>query len=230
MVPGVDSGGGDYDRLTRSAYQTPSRAAAYRRHQSEEWSWARLVTVREQRLVARLMQRETWRPTDLILDAPCGTGVLGPVLRTIGCRVVAADISLEMMGEGRSAYDAAQLAGFVQADLTSLALPAGVIGGVVTLGFMHRVPAEIRRRVLLELARLEPRAIVVSYSLDTPSQRLKKWLWSRLRPGYVPAPNPARRDEVEAEIRASGLRVVEAVAVLPLLSAEYLFLLEPGPQ
>lgn len=217
----------DYEQLTRSAYRSDARALAYRRHQKEEWSWARFVTGFEQRIIRRWLNRYTWAPTDLMLDVPCGTGVLGPLLAAYPFRVAGSDISAEMMRAGRDEYRPDQCCGLAQADITRLPFVPGTIAGVMTLGFMHRVPAAVRQGALAEIARLQPRMIIVTYSLDTRVQRVKKAVLSALRPKYVPAPQPATRAVVDAEIAACGLRVVAVTPILPGLSAEYLFLLEP---
>ncbi len=214
----------DYERDTRHAYQTRARAMSYRDYQQRDWSWGRLSTVMEQRALRRMM-RPLLHPDDLVLDMPCGTGILAPLLTAARARVVAADISTEMMALALETY-AATCVAHAQADITALPFRSGSIDTVMTIGFMHRVPPGVRRAALQEIARVSRRFAIVSFSLDSPLQRVKHAVLRAVTSRHVPAPSPAHGGQVEAEIRAAGCRVAARVAILPWLSAEWLYLIE----
>lgn len=216
----------DYDTATLNAYRSARRAAEYRRHQTTEWSWARFVTWREQRALARELRRYPWTATDQLLDIPCGTGILGRLLQRFPFRIVASDISPEMMALARPEYPQDRLIDCVQADITRTPFPRGAFACVVTLGFLHRVPLEIKRAALREMAALSAKVVVATCSVDTPLQRMKKRLLSVLRPGHASAPCPISLVDLIAECEALGLRVVRAFMVVPLLSAEAVLVLE----
>jgi SAM-dependent methyltransferase len=219
----------DYERGTRSAYQSRDRAVAYRRHQTEEWSWARFATWWEHRAVKRVLARSVWMVSDRVLDVPCGTGALARVLNRFAFRVVAVDISREMMIAGGTPYARERFSGFLQGDLLRLPFRSQSCTCVIALGFMHRVPAPIRTQALRELTRTCSRSLIISYSLDSPAQRLKMFLLRRLRPTYRPAPSPATLDDIRQEMEGAGLKVVDCIRILPLLSASIIFVLEKRP-
>lgn len=216
----------DYEKDTRNAYRTLARAAEYKRYHTKDWTWGRLVTWLEQRAIARELGRYRWSPSDQLLDIPCGTGILGRTLHRFPFKISASDISPEMMDLARAEYPADRLVACVQADITNTSFPRASFACVVTLGFLHRVPAEIKRAALREIAALSCRLVIVSCSLDSPLQRLKRaslrWVWR----GHAPAPCPAPLDAIVAECESHGLRLVRAFSVLPLLSAHALLVLE----
>src|SRR5687767_3967872 len=113
----------DYETETRRAYRSAARAQTYTRYQSSDWSWGRVATWREQQIIRRVLAARTWRDSDAVLDAPCGTGILAPTLAPYTDNVLATDISLEMMQLAMRAYFAAQRAQFVQADINAMPFP-----------------------------------------------------------------------------------------------------------
>ncbi len=215
-----------YETETRAAYRNASRATRYHRDQRQALTWGRVVTWRQQRRVRAELQRHEWSPDDRLLDVPCGSGVLGPSLAGVAARVTAGDISSEMMTLARGEYPASRFAGFAQLDITAMPFADGAFRCGVVLGFMHRVPAEIRLAALDELHRVVSEWIVVSYSVNDAWQHLKRRLLRLLRPGYLPAPNPVRRADIEHELAAAGFVVRQAFPTLPLLSAEMVFVAE----
>lgn len=216
----------DYERDTLTAYQTADRARSYKRYHTTDWSWGRLVTAIEQRAVARELARYRWTASDGLLDIPCGTGILGKILHRFPFRIVASDISLEMMALARPEYPADRLVDCVQADITDTPFPRGSFACVVTLGFLHRVPADVKRAALREIASLCDQVAIVSCSVDTRSQRLKHAMLARVSRKHIPAPCPVSMERIIAECESSGFRVARAFMLLPLLSAEALFVLE----
>lgn len=215
----------DYQKETRVAYRTPERAEAYKRYHSAGWTWGRIATWLEQKSIRGLLASRTWTPADVVLDVPCGTGILGPTLAPYAPRVVASDISLEMMRLADGAYAPGSFGGFVRSDITAMPFPDSRFSVMVTLGFMHRVPAEIRRRALAELHRVCSDTAIVSYSLTSPAQRSKHRLLRAISPRHVPAPCAISMEEAERGIREAGFHVLKRFAVVPLLSSEWLYLL-----
>jgi len=216
----------DYDTETRNAYRSEGRAAAYKRRQTRQWSWMRLATWRQQALISRLADQLRLGPGRVVLDAPCGTGILGPVVNALGCDVIAADISAAMMSLARPEYNARTFRGFLQADLLQLPLAPKSVDTVITLGFLHRVPAEIRRAALSELAFASRGPLVATCSIDSFAQRVKGRLLSAVKPDYLPAPHRAKLADLVADCEAAGLRVVAVHRPLPLLSANAVIVLD----
>lgn len=215
----------NYEQQTREAYRSGARATAYRERQTREWSWARIATRREQAVIRAILRAAGLPRNAWVLDVPCGTGILGPTLRGLACRVVAADIAIEMMALARAEYAGSTLRGFLQTDLLKLPFRAEAIDCVVVLGFMHRVPREVRRRALEELAAISRGLLIVSCSVDSPVQRLKERLLRALKPGYAPAPHKAPLADILADCEAAGLRLDGLRRPVPVLSSEVVLLL-----
>lgn len=220
----------DYEAGTRVAYRSRERASSYKRYHTTQWSWGRIATRLEQSAIRRLVSDRGWKQGDVILDAPCGTGILGATLATSQAQVVASDISMEMMSLAAGEYARDHFRGFVQADITAVPFSDRVFAGVITLGFMHRVPGHVRAAALSEIARVCSSTAIISFSLASRSQRLKHRLLRAIIPQHVPAPCAIDRKQAEAEIRAAGFTIVRRIAVAPLLSAESLYLLHAQPE
>jgi ubiquinone/menaquinone biosynthesis C-methylase UbiE len=218
----------DYEGATRSAYRSRERASSYKRYHTTEWSWGRIATYLEQSAIRRLLSSRAWTAADLILDAPCGTGILGATLARSRAQVIASDISLEMMALADGEYSREHLRGFVQADITTVPFADKTFAGVITLGFMHRVPHHVRKTALSEIARVCSSTAIISFSLRSQTQLLKQHLLRFLTSRYTGAPCAIDRKQAEAEIRDAGFTIVRRVAVAPLLSAESLYLLKAG--
>jgi SAM-dependent methyltransferase len=216
----------DYERHTLNAYRTTERAAEYKRFHTTDWSWGRLVTWLEQRAIARELGRYKWEASDQLLDIPCGTGILGKLLYQFPFRIVASDISPEMMDIARAEYPADRLINCTEADITDTPFPRESFACVITLGFLHRVPSEIKRAALREISDLSNHMVIVSCSVDTPLQRIKQAVLPWVKRNHVPAPCPVPIKDIIAECESSDLRVVRAFMVLPLLSASALLVLE----
>jgi SAM-dependent methyltransferase len=216
----------DYERETRSAYRTEARAAQYKRYNTTDWSWGRLATRREQAGLRKRVLAYRWLADDVVLDVPCGTGILGPLLSELGCNVVAGDISLEMMQEGRSEYAPSALRGLVQSDITHLPFPARSMAAVFVLGFLHRVPPDLKLATLRSVREVTRRLAFVTSTIDSPAQALKRRLLPMVWRGYKPAPCPISLDEFSRLCAMAGFRMIDSFVVLPGLSAERVFVLE----
>jgi len=219
----------NYERQTRRAYRDRYKAAEYRRQHTDQLTWARFATAREKRGVAALLRLCDLGPQEIILDIPCGTGVLAETLAEFPFRVVAADISREMMRLAVYAYKKGQCRGFVQADITCPPFKNDAYGCVVVLGFMHRVPPLIRAESLRALCRLTERFLILSYSLDSPAQRFKRRMVRFANQCHRFAPYPLKREELRREVHREGLAIRKIMPVVPMLSSEVLLLLEKIP-
>jgi len=215
----------DYERDTKHAYRNAERAAEYKHFHTRALSWARVATAREQRALRRILGRIQWQNGDVLLDVPCGSGIAAALLNELDVDVVAADISREMMEQSRGEYREDRFRGYVQADITVMPIAARAIRAVLSLGFLHRVPLEVKRSALAAMAALEADVFVVTASVDSPVQRVKHRLLGAVRRGHVPAPAPMSLAALDREFRRAGLEIVERVAVIPLLSADTIFVL-----
>jgi SAM-dependent methyltransferase len=161
-----------------------------------------------------------------VLDLPCGTGRLLPALRGAGYRVVGADVALEMMRAGRALRPGGPA--LAQADATRLPFRSGAFDAVVTMRFLFHLGEDERRSALAEMRRVTRDGVVVGETRWRWNlKHAGRWLRGRvgLSRRYRPAPG---RDELERELRAAGLLLVQVRPVSRLFSDKAFFLARPA--
>jgi len=216
----------NYENDTLNAYRSVKRAEQYKRYHTKDWSWARISTWREQLLIARELSRYSWTTEDALLDIPCGTGILGGILRSFPFKIIASDISPEMMELAKDEYPKDRFLGFTRGDITKTGFSSNSFSCVVCIGFMHRVPLEIKRKALRELYSITKNVAIITFSVDSPLQRLKKKALTFIRRSLVPAPSPLPLNDIIVECEHEGFKVIRSFMVIPFLSAEAMVVLE----
>jgi len=165
-----------------------------------------------------------------VLDLPCGTGRLLPLLCGLGYKVTGADSSAHMVEQARQ-YAALQglplgadrffVANILRTPFGDAAFDAVVCNRL----FHHFRESEVRRAALRELRRLSKGPIVVSFFRNLGwgafTFHLKRWL-SRSEPKDR---IPIRLATFQADIEAAGLRLVRTWAVRPLVTKNWYVLL-----
>jgi ubiquinone/menaquinone biosynthesis C-methylase UbiE len=147
-------------------------------------------------------------PKSVVLDMPCGTGRIDNWLLRSELRVVAADVSLEMLQHARRQIDPTPLwLGLVRADATALPLRSGSIDAVVSIRFFHLLERSLQTVVLRELARVAKGWLVVEYQCDFPAKAVKRALLRLV--GRIDPPK-LRRRELWEEFARCGLLVDHA--------------------
>ena len=150
----------------------------------------------------------------LLLDLPCGTGIVGDYLSSQGFQVVGADISPAML---EVASERAHALGLVRADLESPPWRPGSFDAVVCTRFLMHLPAASRPRVLRTLAELARGPLVATvchpYTVKSLGRSLRRTLGLRAKQ----SPRLTRRG-LAAEVEAAGLRLERVLPVLPVLS------------
>src|SRR5579885_693263 len=131
----------------RLGYQTLDARRYERRRYGGVVRWMNL------RLLERALGRALAEvpPGSVVLDAPCGTGILTGFLRARGLRVIGADISPAMLGVAR---ERGGTVGHVRADLEAPPWRPASFAAVVSSRFLMHLPPAIRPRVLAGLAAL----------------------------------------------------------------------------
>lgn len=161
-----------------------------------------------------------------VLDLPCGTGRMLPLLVGLGYRVTAADSSPHMVSraaaDARARFPRDGGPQFLVADAAQTAFPDDAFEAAVCNRLFHhfREP-EVRRRYLRELARICTGPIVVSFfrrlALDTGLLHLKH----RCR-GHVPTDRiPIDLRTFREDARAAGLRVCSTLGKRPFVSTQW---------
>jgi SAM-dependent methyltransferase len=150
----------------------------------------------------------------LVLDVPCGTGILGRLFAARALRVVGADISPAMLAVARGRDHAL---GHVRADLEAPPCRPGAFDAVVCARFRMHLPAESRPAVLRTLAGLTRGPLVATvchpYTLKSLGRSIRRLLGRAVKR----SPRLTRR-ALAAEVEAAGLRLERVIPVLPLLS------------
>jgi len=160
---------------TAARYETPGKSAAYRSRNPAR-------DAREQALLARVWPG---RPGETVLDLPCGTGRLLPLLHgRCGHRVLQADGAFAMLRAARA--QAAPAAPAVAADALAMPFADRAVDGIVMFRFLHHLPGPERARALAEACRVARRFVVVSFFHPCSVHQLRR-LWHRL------CGRPARR-------------------------------------
>lgn len=172
------------------------------------------------RLNLRLLERALGRalvdvaPGSLVLDVPCGTGVLSDLLRARGLRVVGADVSPAML---EVAHGADRVLGHVRGDLHAPPFRAGVFDAVLCVRFLMHLSAAERPAVLRTLAALTRGPVIVTVCHPWTYKHAARAL--RRLVGL-----PAKRAEritgaaLRGEVERAGLRLRRVIHVAPLFS------------
>ncbi|MDP6930361.1 MAG: lipopolysaccharide kinase InaA family protein [Planctomycetota bacterium] len=133
---------------THTRYDAPGKSTSYRSRNPGR-------TARELACLRRVWPGE---PGEMVLDAPCGTGRLGPTLDDLKVRRIGLDRSVSMLRAGLPSKDPLLLA-----DMTRLPIGDRGVDGVVLFRFLHHLPPADARDVLAEACRVAGRFLVVSF-------------------------------------------------------------------
>lgn len=178
-----------------------------------------------QRMLVRALGRALVdvSPGALVLDLPCGTGVLASFLRSRRYRVVGADISPAMLGVAHGRGD---VLGHVRADVEAPPWRPGTFDAVVSARFVMLLPPALRPKVLAGLARLTRGPLVATFCHPYTTKSFTRLL--RRAIGMRAKPIDARRvtrAQLEREAAAAGLRVERVLWVVPLFSEVWVVVL-----
>lgn len=173
-------------------------------------------------------------PGSRVLDLPCGSGRLLPLLAAKGWQVTAADASAHMLAVARAAYGDNTRGGaaradvcFEQCEVLDTGFPARSFDAVICNRLLHHYPsASLRRAALQELARIAAGPLVVSYFSNRSLAALRFHLRHALR-GERPLDRvPVWPGDLARDLAAAGLRCTASHAVRPGLSAQTYLRLE----
>jgi 2-polyprenyl-3-methyl-5-hydroxy-6-metoxy-1,4-benzoquinol methylase len=160
-------------------------------------------------------------PHGVVLDVPCGTGILAEVLGARGFRVVGADISPTMLAV---ASERDRALGHVRADLETPPWRSGSFDAVVCARFLMHLPAAVRPRVLRTLADLARGPLVATVCHPYTVKQLGRTL--RRSVGLRAKVSPRlTRAALRAEVAAAGLTLERVLPVMPLLSEVWVVVL-----
>jgi 2-polyprenyl-3-methyl-5-hydroxy-6-metoxy-1,4-benzoquinol methylase len=186
-------------------------------------------------LAGRMNNRSAWRALQKalapvpaggrVLDIPCGTGRFSWHLARAGFKTVASDISNDML---KVAADAGPTSGarpqFLHADLFNLPFDKDEFDAVVCIRFMNLVGRQHRVSAVQQLSRVAP-ILVIGYYHPYTLKHVSRTVRHKL--GLTRPPNERlTRARLAAEIAETGCRIKAVIPVAPLLSEEWIVLLE----
>jgi len=210
-------------------------------HYDARWGYRKLDAERYERrrygspgrrLNLRLLERALTRalarvPADgLVLDAPCGTGILSTFLRRQGYRVIGADISPAMLAVAHRRADAL---GHVRADLEQPPCRPRSVDAVLTSRFLMHLPSDTRVRVLRVLGELARGPVVATVCHPYTYKSFQRALRRALGGSAKRSPRLTRR-ELEDEAARAGMRIERVIPVLPILSEVWVVVLSTLPR
>jgi ubiquinone/menaquinone biosynthesis C-methylase UbiE len=216
----------NYDKDTKNAYRNELKAKEYQEQYTKGTKWARFTMWRQKVLIKKIIEQCNFKQDDKILDIPCGTGFIGKILCNSLGHIIASDISIEMMNRASREYQGDNFRGFVQCDVTQTPFKKESFNCVILLALMHRLPKEIKFKTWDEVVSLSKKYIIVNYSIDSHSQRLKQWLTKMIRPTHKPAPSPVGIRGILEEFRLMKLKIKKRKHVVRFFSSVIIFLLE----
>jgi SAM-dependent methyltransferase len=186
----------------------------------------RFVDHREQALIRAMIDRAGVRPPASIVDVPCGTGRLTMALAEAGFQVTGVDVSEQMIARAVSRWSGVALPHaptVVVGDAEALPLADGSSDLVISLRLLGHLPPATRVGALREFRRVSRGPVVVAYYQGASIQGL---LRRRARRGL--SWNPASLGQIDAELRASGLRRVRRAFMFPFVSETVVVLAVPA--
>jgi ubiquinone/menaquinone biosynthesis C-methylase UbiE len=182
-------------------YQDPVVANAYDRQRFHH-PRGRYNNWRLRRLLNKALGNLS--PGSVVLDIPCGTGRIDNWLLNASLRVIAADISSEMLAVARQKVrPTASWLGFLRADADHLPLRSHSVDVVLCIRFLHLLDQEARLRVLSEVARVARRRAVVEFRVERRVKAAKRALISWLT--RQPARKKMTVSEIADELSRCGL-------------------------
>ncbi|MEO6184361.1 MAG: class I SAM-dependent methyltransferase [Verrucomicrobiota bacterium] len=161
-----------------------------------------------------------------IIDLPCGTGRFSWHLAGEGFQVIASDISTEMLAVAEKAepYPDCPKPVFQKGDLFNLPFRDDEFDAVFCIRFMNLVEKKVRVAAVKEMARLAP-ILIISYYHKYTLKYFSRWLRYRLGLRKAPHPRLTKKAFLD-EIKETGLYLRQLLPVTPLLSEEWIAILE----
>ena len=215
----------DYELITKNAYRDEARATSYREEYESRLTWMHLMMRRERSNVAKAIDFCNLKESDIVLDAPCGTGTLAEVFSSRNLNVIGSDISFEMMDCTSKEEFGDKCQGFFQSDILSVPLADNSVQCVTCIGLMHRLPPEIRNNALKEISRVSSEYAIVTYSIGKLLNKIKNTVLGSIWKTRKGAPHPSSARQVEKEIYQNGFEIVKRLHTFPVLSSSVVYLL-----
>lgn len=218
-----------YEEQTKKHYQSDIVAESYNDEYTNPKGLNGLrfkfIANRERETLRRMLYRFSG---STIIDIPTGTGKMASVFRDLDCKVMACDISPNMLSIARSVFEK-EKTNVIDFRILDLEVASSKIDDrfdvVVCIRLMHRVPNEIKIRMLNQISEIAPHA-VVSFGIDSAYHRMRSGL-RRIILGGVDAGRETRKSIQETKkLLAKDFDILERRYVASVISSEVFFLLK----
>ena len=169
----------DKIRENISRYQDESYAQKYKEEYKGGYRFknikSRIIANREIAVTRSLLEDAniTKALGALLLDVPCGTGKIGKILSRYPIKILAGDLSSQMMALAAHEYSTDKFIGFLRFNAQNIPLNDKSVDYIVCLRLFQRLPKDIRINVLREFRRVLKHNLIVSYSYISPFQNLR---------------------------------------------------------
>lgn len=174
----------------------------------------RISNWRERQIMAKALS--ALAPFDSVLDLPSGAGRFLPILARFDARVMASDLSAQMLKQGMQhdgLYQHRPIRFVTSAD--RVCLPTNAVDVVFCARFIHHLPAQNTRvAVLTELGRIARKGLVVSF-FDSETFKHRRRVRKQQRKGKISNRHGLTREELIDEARKAGLTLVKMYSLLP---------------
>jgi ubiquinone/menaquinone biosynthesis C-methylase UbiE len=210
-------------------YRSESYAQRYKHEYTQGFDFkhlrSRIIATREIAIIRSMLNSLCLdkNKESLVLDLPCGTGKLGQMLSEFPVRILAGDISKEMMALASAEYSNNQLLKFSVFDAQRMPLKDKSIDTIICLRLFQRLSRDIRINILREFQRVARHYIIISYSYDSIYQNFRRHIRNYYDKEKTFFFSPKLHD-IDLELIKTKFSVQNQQFVLPGLSSETIIL------
>lgn len=217
-----------YETETKKHYQDEAVAEKYNRAYTSDGGLRgfrfRYIARKEREAIDKALSSINCQR---VLDLPTGTGKLASLFAEKNYDVVAADVSSNMLDIAKKTYESLgyENVEYIVGDAESISNEIkGEIDAVVCLRLMHRVPSDVRKRILKELASVSS-YLVVSYGIEKFIHKIRRPIRSIIFGGGNEKLCYAKEREIAAEI-SEYCDIIREIDVASLVSQERIYVLK----
>jgi ubiquinone/menaquinone biosynthesis C-methylase UbiE len=221
----------DYKSKTKLAYQDEKIASSYKNAYENGWSRknyrAKIIATREQEIVKFFLDKIKKDNVKKVLDIPAGTGKITKILLDNNFKTTSADISAKMLDQiDRNLLDNKNHYECVVADASELPFKNASFDLITNIRLLHRVPLEVKRKILSEAYRVSKKYLIVSFGVDSCFQKFRLFLRRIFITKLNSSPGRETKKNIKKEIENSGFKIVKVKQVIPFISNEIIYLLK----
>ena len=164
-----------------------------------------------------------------VMDIPCGTGRMLPILSEHASSVIAMDVSEAMMEQAKRRMAGCENIRFMSGSAKELPLDDASVDAIFCIRFAMHLKGHERGEILREFARVTRSHVVVEYGCVNAWHRVRRLLRSflfRIRRKHRSYPRSLSRREIVDEASAVGLTVCRWFSTHRLMSESVFVLMK----